>query len=89
MPANNNPNLGLAACFQTDTLFRNRHIRVYYTVQAPHLSLKTRHKYLQATKTSLFSMISVEGVFLRTRCTSEGEFGIKRGNNGVFAGFVL
>ena len=34
-------------------------------------------------------MISVEGDFVRTCCTGEGEFGIKRGNNGVLAGFVL
>ena len=44
MPAKNNTNLGLAACFQTNTLFRNRHIRVYYAVCAPRLSLKTRRK---------------------------------------------
>ena len=44
---------------------------------------------LAATKTSLFSMISVEGDFVRTGCTGEGEFGIKRGNIGVLAGFVL
>ena len=31
-------------------------------------------------------MISVEGDFVRTCCTGEGEFGIKRGNIGVFAG---
>ena len=34
-------------------------------------------------------MISVEGDFVRTCCTGEGEFGIKRGNIGVLAGFVL
>ena len=38
------------------------------------------------TKTKLFSMTSVEGGFVRTCCTGEGEFGIKRGNNGVLAG---
>ena len=42
-----------------------------------------------STKTSLFSMISVEGDFVRTCCTGEGEFGIKRGNIGVLAGFGL
>ena len=31
-------------------------------------------------------MISVEGDFVRTGCTGEGEFGVKRGNNGVLAG---
>ena len=31
-------------------------------------------------------MISVEGGFVRTECTGEDEFGIKRGNNGVLAG---
>ena len=34
-------------------------------------------------------MISVEGDFVRTCCTGEGEFGIKRGNIGVLAGFGL
>ena len=34
-------------------------------------------------------MISVEGDFVRTCCTGEGEFGIKRENIGVLAGFVL
>ena len=34
-------------------------------------------------------MISVEGGFVRTCCTGEGEFGIKRGNNGVLAGLDL
>ena len=34
-------------------------------------------------------MISVEGDFVRTCCTGEDEFGIKRGNIGVLAGFVL
>ena len=42
MPAKNNPNLGLAVCFQANTLFRNRRIRMYYAVCAPRLSLKTR-----------------------------------------------
>ena len=34
-------------------------------------------------------MISVEGDFVRTCCTGEGEFGIKRENIGVLAGFGL
>ena len=34
-------------------------------------------------------MISVEGDFVRTCSTGEGEFGIKRGNIGVLAGFGL
>ena len=34
-------------------------------------------------------MISVEGDFVRTCCTGEGTFGIKRGNSGVLAGFGL
>ena len=34
-------------------------------------------------------MISVEGDFVRTCRTGEGEFGIKRGNIGVLAGFGL
>ena len=34
-------------------------------------------------------MISVEGDFVRTCCTGEGEFSIKRGNIGVLAGFGL
>ena len=89
MPAKNNTNLGLAACFQTNTLFRNRHIRMYHVVCAPRLSLKNTPQYLQATKTSLISMISVEGDFVRTCCTGEGTFGIKRGNIGVLAGFGL
>ena len=69
MPAKNNPNLGLAACFQANTLFRNRHIRVYYVVCAPRLSLKiefSRGSSRLSTKTTLFSMISDEGDFVRT-----------------------
>ena len=34
-------------------------------------------------------MICVEGDFVRTCRTGEGEFGRKRGNIGVLAGFVL
>ena len=34
-------------------------------------------------------MISVEGDFVRTCCTGEGTFGIKRENIGVLAGFGL
>ena len=34
-------------------------------------------------------MISVEGDFVRTGRTGEGEFGIKRGKIGVLAGFGL
>ena len=54
MPAKNNPNLGLAACFQTNTLFRNRHIRVYYAVCAPRLSLKTRRNTCRQPKRRYF-----------------------------------
>ena len=50
MPAKNNPNLGLAACFQTNTLFRNRHIRLYYAVCAPRLSLKTHRNTCRQQK---------------------------------------
>ena len=34
-------------------------------------------------------MIAVVGDVVRTCCTGEGEFGIKRGNIGVLAGFGL
>ena len=54
MPAKNNPNLGLAACFQTNTLFRNRHIRLYYAVCAPRLSLKTRRNTCRQPKRRYF-----------------------------------
>ena len=54
MPAKNNTNLGLAACFQTNTLFRNRHIRVYYAVCAPRLSLKTRRNTCRQPKRRYF-----------------------------------
>ena len=54
MPAKNNTNLGLAACFQTNTLFRNRHIRVYYAVCAPRLSLKTRRNTCKQPKRRYF-----------------------------------
>ena len=55
MPAKNNPNLGLAACFQTNTLFRKRHIRVYYDVCASRLSLKTRRKTCSREKSLINS----------------------------------
>ena len=54
MPAKNNTNLGLAACFQANTLFRNRHIRVYYAVCAPRLSLKTRRNTCRQPKRRYF-----------------------------------
>ena len=54
MPAKNNMNLGLAACFQTNTLFRNRHIRVYYVVCAPSISLKTRRNTCKQPKRRYF-----------------------------------
>ena len=54
MPAKNNQNLGLAACFQANTLFRNRHIRVYYAVCAPRLSLKTRRNTCRQPKRRYF-----------------------------------
>ena len=54
MPAKNNTNLGLAACFQTNTLFRNRHIRMYYAVCAPRLSLKTRRNTCRQPKRRYF-----------------------------------
>ena len=54
MPAKNNPNLGLAACFQTNTLFRNRHIRLYYAVCAPRLSLKTHRNTCRQQKRRYF-----------------------------------
>ena len=54
MPAKNNTNLGLAAYFQANTLFRNRHIRVYYAVCAPRLSLKTRRNTCKQPKRRYF-----------------------------------
>ena len=54
MPAKNNTNLGLAACFQANTLFRNRHIRLYYAVCAPRLSLKTHRNTCRQQKRRYF-----------------------------------
>ena len=54
MPAKNNPNLGLAVCFQTNTLFRKCHIRVYYAACAPRLSLKTRRNTCRQPKCRYF-----------------------------------
>ena len=54
MSAKNNPNLGLAVCFQANTLFRNRHIRMYYAVCAPRLSLKTRRDTCRQPKRRYF-----------------------------------
>ena len=54
MPAKNNPNLGLAVCFQANTLFRKCHIRVYYAACAPRLNLKTRRNTCRQPKRRYF-----------------------------------